>query len=54
LGSGAAAFIRFASEGWWTWQDSNLQPGGCQQRDKTRSLILQRFRLNSIAFVVFR
>src|SRR5256885_1590337 len=25
-GSGAAAFTRFASEGWWARQDSNLQP----------------------------
>jgi len=26
LGFGAAAFTRFASEGWWARQDSNLQP----------------------------
>src|SRR5882762_10483954 len=26
MGSGAAAFTRFASEGWWARQDSNLQP----------------------------
>ena len=25
-GFGAAAFTRFASEGWWARQDSNLQP----------------------------
>src|SRR5437879_6574824 len=26
VGFGAAAFTRFASEGWWARQDSNLQP----------------------------
>jgi hypothetical protein len=26
FGSGVAAFIRFASEGWWARQGSNLQP----------------------------
>ena len=26
MGFGAAAFTRFASEGWWARQDSNLQP----------------------------
>ncbi|MDB5639394.1 MAG: hypothetical protein JWP51_4302, partial [Bradyrhizobium sp.] len=26
MGFGAAAFPCFASEGWWAWQDSNLQP----------------------------
>jgi hypothetical protein len=33
LGFGAAAFTRFASEGWWARQDSNLQPDRYERQD---------------------
>jgi hypothetical protein len=45
-----AAFSRFASEGWWARQASNLQPD-CYEREGIASLILPRFRLILIAFI---
>jgi hypothetical protein len=33
VGFGAAAFTRFASEGWWARQDSNLQPDRYERQD---------------------
>ena len=34
VGFGVAAFARFASEGWWARQDSNLQPDRYERQDK--------------------
>ena len=34
-GSGAAAFSRFASEGWWAWEDLNFRPHAYQARALT-------------------
>jgi hypothetical protein len=36
VGFGAAAFTRFASEGWWARQDSNLQPDRYEREDISR------------------
>jgi hypothetical protein len=36
-GFGAAAFTRFASEGWWARQDSNLQPDRYERQENSRS-----------------
>jgi hypothetical protein len=33
MGFGAAAFTRFASEGWWARPDSNLQPDRYERED---------------------
>src|SRR5262249_40037064 len=42
-GFGAAAFPRFASEGWWARQDSNLQPGRYERPALTIELQAPRF-----------
>src|SRR5215470_2882057 len=43
-GFGAAAFTRYASEGWWAREDSNLQPSGYEPLALTIELRARPFR----------